>query len=57
MRGMKMRIITCFGDRTISRVKIFIIVSVSWTNNFNSILLPLRFCTQVSSIKIVTVYR
>ena len=42
-----MRITTCFGDRTISGIKIFIIVSVSRTDNlmnvFNSILLPLRF--------------
>ena len=49
MRGMKTRITTSSGDRTLSRSKIFIIVSVSQTDNFMnvfySILLPWRFCT------------
>ena len=50
MRGMKMTIATCFGDRTISKGRsLLLIVSVSRTDNFMnvfySILLPFRFCT------------
>jgi len=36
MRGIKMRLITCFGDWMKSST-FFVIVSVSWTDNFMNV--------------------